>query len=172
MEDKITIADMLTGMRRHWPEIATPETATMLGLIRLNDLVAENTNKAIAPLGLTPAAFEVLVTLRAQPAPRQLTPTALYRSILITSGGMTKVLKHLEAAGAITRIDDPGDRRSRLVKLTAVGKRLAEKAMAAVMQADRSLLSRALTDKDARQLHDTLLGALAKLERPPAKADR
>lgn len=164
MENKLSVAEMLNGIRDHWVDTATPETEVMLGLIRLNDIVAANTQKALAPHGLTPAAFEVLVTLRALPPPRQMTPTALYRSILITSGGMTKILKTLEEQGAVVRADNGRDGRSRLVKLTPKGKVLVEKSMRAVMRADRALLGGSLSAPDIEQLRKTLLKALAHLE--------
>lgn len=164
MSEKITISDMLDKMKENWCETATPETVVMLGLIRLNDIVIESTSKVIGDYGLTQAAFEVLVTLRSLPEPRQLTPTELYRSILITSGGMTKVLKQLEKDGMVVRLINDHDQRSKLVKLTNAGAQCAECSMKAVKNNDKKMLSKALSPSQISQLGDTLLHALKNLE--------
>ncbi len=43
------------------------------------------------------------------------------RYVVQTSGGLTATLRRLEDTGRITRLDDPDDRRGRLVALTATG---------------------------------------------------
>lgn len=164
MMERITVATILERMQENWSEAACPETRVMLGLIRLNDLVFDSTNKVIAGFGLTPTAFEVLVTLRSLPEPREITPTELYRSILVTSGGMTKVLKQLEAKGLITRLENDADLRSKLVKLTRAGEKHAEELMRAVSENDRKMLSAALTSAQVTELGDTILNAVDKLE--------
>ena len=58
-----------------------------------------------------------------------MTPTALCKALLISSGGLTKLLKRLEAAGLIERPENPEDGRSQLVQLRPEGARLAEAAM-------------------------------------------
>ena len=165
LPDKSPVSKILERMEDNWPEAAIPETKVMLGIIRLNDIVAESTAKVVARFGLTPAAFEVLVTLRSLPPPRQLTPTELCRSILLTSGGMTKVLNQLVAVGLISHTVNPRDRRSKLVKLTAKGARQAERAMQAVSANDIDLLSPALSRKQIATLGRTLLDTLDNLER-------
>ncbi|MEP3247925.1 MAG: MarR family transcriptional regulator [Sneathiella sp.] len=118
----------------------------------------------MASYDLSQASFEVLTTLRAMPHPRPLTPTDLYNTILITSGGMTKVLKTLEEKGLIERISSDSDRRSRLVKITPAGAILIEHAMAAVIEGDKDLLSRSLPETQRQELKSILLQALEKLE--------
>lgn len=163
-ENKHSIARVLARLQENWPEASTTETEVMLALIRLNDIVIESTKHLVAGFGLTPAGFEVLMTLRAQPAPRCMTPTELYRAILITSGGMTKVLKQLEEDGLILRLDNAGDARSRLVQLTEAGAGRAEAVMRAVGAHDKAILSRALSKDQVGQLARMLLGTLDKME--------
>jgi len=161
---KYTIAQVLAQLAENWPEAAGPETEVILGLTRLNDIVIESTNRVVAGFGLTPAGFEVLMTLRAQPAPRRMTPTELYRAILITSGGMTKVLGQLEEHGLIRRLDNAADARSRHVQLTTAGAAHIERVMQAVGDHDRALFSSALSRGQVTQLARMLLGTLNKLE--------
>jgi DNA-binding MarR family transcriptional regulator len=68
-----------------------------------------------------PAELRTLAALRHQAATGPVTPTALARWIVQTSGGLTATLKRLEARGFVERSTDPLDRRSRLVGLTAAG---------------------------------------------------
>jgi DNA-binding MarR family transcriptional regulator len=164
MAEKITVSDVLEQMKENWHAAAVPETALMLGLIRLNDIVIESTAAIITEFGLTRAAFEVLVTLRSLPEPRQLTPTDLYRSLLITSGGMTKVLKQLEKDGLIERLINDNDQRSKLVRLTDTGAECAERSMAAVSNNDKKILSQALSPAQISQFGNILLDALRNLE--------
>jgi DNA-binding MarR family transcriptional regulator len=73
--------------------------------------------------------FDVLATLRRAGAPYCLSPTQLYKSLLVTSGAMTNRLNHLEEQGLIERIHDPDDKRSTLVSLTAYGRERIEQAL-------------------------------------------
>lgn len=161
---KLSVAGILAESAENWPEFDRPETRVMLGIIRLNDIVYESTRSLVAEFGLTPGAFEALMTLRGQPAPWQMTPSVLYQSILMSSGGMTKVLKQLEADGLVDRIDNPEDQRSRFVRLTPAGKILAEQVMEAVAGHDRELLTGSLSDQQIEQLGKVLLKTLSKLE--------
>ncbi len=164
MDNKIKLNDLLQRMKQNWPEALSKETEAILGLIRLNDIVGNQANKSMAQFGLTQAAFEVLTTLRSLPKPRQLTPTELYNSILVTSGGMTKVLKQLEENNWIVRLPHSSDKRSMLVKLTGKGKTLIEQAMEAVVQGDRNIMKQTLSDQDISSLREILLLAIQKLE--------
>jgi len=45
-------------------------------------------------------------------------PINLYESLVFSSGGMTKLLKKLEDRNYISRVDNPIDKRSKLVRIT------------------------------------------------------
>ncbi|WP_167730567.1 MarR family transcriptional regulator [Terasakiella sp. SH-1] len=164
MTDKHSISHLLTNIETNWPEAATLDGEVILSIIRLKNIADEKAREALAPLDLTLAGFEVLFTLRALPEPRQMTPTELYKAILITSGGMTKVLKQLEHNGWIQRLENTQDKRSKLVKLTHDGALMAEKSMALVGQSDQSMLSDHLTEQELCHLRDSLMNVLSKIE--------
>jgi len=164
MEKKYSIAELIHRAQSHWPEIATAENDIALCLIRLHDLAMEQSALRLAPFELSQAAFEVLVTLRSLPYPRMLTPTELYHAVLITSGGMTKILKHLEKRGDIERLENPQDKRSKYVKLTDQGCLLAEKAMQAVSDGDCQLLEKAFQPDELNEFRHLLLRAVNRLE--------
>lgn len=85
--------------------------------------------EALSHYGFKEGEFDVLATLRRAGAPYRLTPTELYRSLLVTSGAMTNRIMRLESAGMVERVADPNDRRSSQVALTAQGKALIEQAV-------------------------------------------
>nr|WP_277605887.1 MarR family transcriptional regulator [Glycomyces sp. L485] len=43
------------------------------------------------------------------------------RAQVLTTGGVTRLIDRMEAAGLVERVANPGDRRGRLVRLTAAG---------------------------------------------------
>ncbi len=63
-----------------------------------------------------------------------LAPTELYEHLVFSSGGMTKLLKKLELKEYILRVENPGDKRSKLVQITSKGKDIATKAINDVMK--------------------------------------
>src|SRR4051794_41825850 len=62
--------------------------------------------------GLDAPAFDVLAALRRAGAPYQLTPTALMRTALVTSGAITQRLDRLEEKGPIPPERSEADRRA------------------------------------------------------------
>ena len=54
-----------------------------------------------------------------------MSPSQLAAALGLSSGGMTKAITRLEAAGLVKRIPDPSDGRGVLVELTSRGKQLA-----------------------------------------------
>lgn len=100
---------------------------------------------ALKELGLSYGDFDVINTLRRVGG--HTNPRELSRSALITSGAMTARLDRLVSAGLVERSPDPSDRRGVLVSLTAEGTTLADRALAAVLDADESFL-RPLGDAD------------------------
>ncbi len=85
--------------------------------------------------------FDVLSALRRQGPPYQLSPGALLRATLVTSGTMTNRIDNLVAAGLVRRHPDPQDRRGVLVTLTASGRAAADAALADLLLRERRLLA-------------------------------
>lgn len=165
MSENFPVQDLLDRMTRNWPEAVSPESQIVIALIRFGDLIRKRTDRVLDRHNLTPAAYEVLVTLRAMAEPRQMTPTDLYRSTLLTSGGMTKVLIELERRGAVERIHNPEDGRSRIVRMTPVGKALAEDVTREVNLVDHSHFDALREEMSIDALRDNILRMVAATER-------
>lgn len=156
--------DGIEARRRQWarelPDLDTTGMA-ILGRMRWLTLAARPKIEAVfAEHGLDAGEFDVLGTLLRAGPPYQLRPTELFRSLMISSGGLTDRLGRLAAAGLVTRTPSPRDARSLLVQLTDEGRRRAEAAFRQDMAVERSLLA-GLDDKD----RDALCDLLAKLAR-------
>lgn len=118
--------------------------------------------EALAQYGFKDGEFDVLATLRRAGAPYRLTPTELYRSLLITSGAMTNRLARLEKAGMVERMTSDHDKRSTQVALTAQGKALIEQAVVTHTEVQELVLA-ALSAEQRQTLVQLLKCVLADL---------
>ncbi|SOC90299.1 DNA-binding transcriptional regulator, MarR family [Rhizobium sp. AN5] len=91
--------------------------------------------------GLQSGEFDVLATLRRSGAPYELTPTRLYESAMLSSGGMTARIDRLEREGLVERRRHPTDRRGVLVALTPIGVSLIDKMLAQHVENERIALA-------------------------------
>ncbi len=147
---------MLSMTSVSFPEIDTPGMRLIARVFRLRDLIFENAQREMARFELSPAEYSVIATLRRTPAPHELRPSDLYKGMLLTSGGLTKVLKGLEERGYVERHDDATDRRGTRVRLTAEGIAFAERAMKAVIGGDIAMLRRVAEPDELDALAEAL----------------
>lgn len=84
-----------------------------------------------------------------------LSPTELYGRLLFSSGGMTKVLKKLEDKGYIIRVENKEDKRSKLVKLTSLGREIVDNALKDVLIYENSYFD--CLDKKEKKTFENLL---------------
>jgi DNA-binding MarR family transcriptional regulator len=110
---------------------------------------------SFASYGLESWEFDVLSALRRQGAPYQMTPGALLRATLVTSGTMTNRVDRLTAAGFVSREPDPRDRRGVLVTLSERGKTVVDDAFADLLEREHALLAR-VDPEQRKQLADLL----------------
>lgn len=96
---------------------------------------------AFAAHGLEIWEFDVLSALRRQGPPYQLSPGALLRATLVTSGTMTNRIDRLTAKGLVSRRPDPLDKRGVLVQLTEAGLRTVDNAFAELLAGEEALLT-------------------------------
>ena len=121
---------------------------------------------SFASHGLEQWEFDVLSALRRQGPPFQMTPGALLRATLVTSGTMTNRIDRLAEAGLVTRKPDPRDKRGVLVTLTDLGRAKADDALADLLRRERDLLA-SLAPGDQRTLADLLRTLLAPFDAAP-----
>ena len=118
--------------------------------------------EAFVEHNIEPWEFDVLAALRRSGRPYQLTPGALIRETLVTSGTMTNRIDRLEDRGHVLRHPDPSDRRGVLVGLTVRGKRTVDAAFESLLDRERELLSY-LEPEESAQLGQLLRRVMAAL---------
>ena len=80
----------------------------------------------LASFGLGIADFDALVTLRRQPGGRELAPSRMAESAMLSPATITGQLDRLVAAGYVRRRRDPSDRRGVLIGLTPKGREVID----------------------------------------------
>ena len=120
--------------------------------------VQEDMAETLAPFGLRVGTFSALAVLIASPGISQ---TQLSNVLNIKRSGVVVVVDELERAGVIERTAVKGDRRSYALKVTSAGRKLWDKAEAAV-QAHEARLFAGLSEDEKAQLH-RLLGRAAQV---------
>ncbi len=125
----------------------------------INKLLQENYSRFLINGG----EFDVLASLRRSGKPYQLTPTQLYKTLMITSGTVTNRLDHLEKSGYITRSQNPHDRRGIIISLTEKGIRFMDETYPAHIAHEETLLS-ALNKSERSELISLLRKLLVSYE--------
>src|SRR6266540_1248849 len=108
---------------------------------RLSHFLEHSIAEVLARHELNEPQFAVLAALRRAGPPHCLSPTDLYKSLLVSSGAMTNRLRRLEDAGLVRRMPDPGDGRSVLVALTSKGHEVIDEAVDAHTANENRLLT-------------------------------
>jgi len=141
------VVDLLPGVE--W-------TSKLLGarLLHLSNLVEEYYSEVCAQFGVSLTGHSVLTTLRRH-APAQMTLAEINEEALVTSGGITFVARQLENLGLVARRPHPDDRRSVQLRLTAEGRRVADRVIAAVAKADESIFAE-ISRQDRRSAEELL----------------
>jgi DNA-binding MarR family transcriptional regulator len=88
--------------------------------------LARRFDEALRPFGLTNGQFSLLMSLN-RPEPPPMGPVATLLAMDRTT--LTAALKPLERRGLVKILEDPTDRRSRLLQLTQDGEHLLAEAM-------------------------------------------
>jgi DNA-binding MarR family transcriptional regulator len=142
---------ILAQWRRERPDL-DPSPIGLIGrLHRLADVLNVELRKVFAEAGLGDGDIDVLVTLRRNGAPYEMTPGELCASTMVTSSAVTKRIDRLERAGLVTRTVSDEDARSRRIRLTDAGFELVDRLMAVHIENEHRLVS-GLSERDRAQL--------------------
>ena len=159
--------DAVDAILAQWHRERPDLDVSPMGIIGRMARLAKHLERAVqakyTEFDLNIGEFDVLAALRRSGHPYQLSPTALFNTLMITSGTMTHRIDRLEQAGLVARIADPNDRRGTLVTLTEKGFDLIEQAVAAHVENERRILS-VLTSTEQEALTQLLRKLLASFE--------
>lgn len=137
------------------PDIDGSGKAVVGRILHLNDIIMRAVDKKLARHGIKYPVYAVLATIRVSGAPYRMSPTELLSTLLVTSGGLSNLLRRMEADGYVTRTADKRDGRGVIVELTAKGIALADASMA-----DHAAVERDLVECLPRELQETVARAL------------
>jgi len=135
------VDDLVAAWRAERPDLDVEPLQMLSRVTRLARHLDRARRAAFASHGLELWEFDVLSALRRQGPPYQLSPGALLRTTLVTSGTMTNRIDRLEAAGLVSRSPDPQDKRGKLVTLTAKGQARVDSALADLLTSEQALLA-------------------------------
>jgi DNA-binding MarR family transcriptional regulator len=109
-------------------------------LALLRKYIFNKNNQALqAKYDLTLSEGDVLFSLYFND--KVLSPTNLYKATILTSGGMTKILKKLQDKKLISRVASNKDKRSMLVNIEPKGEQLIESSLKDIIEMNNKVFS-------------------------------
>jgi len=161
-QERTVAGDHVDRLRSQWarelPDLDTEPMGILGRASRLTNLFRPSMEATFARFALDRGEFDVIATLRRSGPPYRLTPTQIYTSLMISSGGLTHRLDRLEKAGLIRREKSQQDGRSMLVALTDAGILRVEEACRAHVANGAAFLE--ILDAQERSLLADLLRRL------------
>src|ERR1700749_3360551 len=140
-EERDEVDDLVAAWRHQRPRLDVAPMQVLSRVSRLARHLDIARRSAFAAHSLESWEFDVLSALRRAGPPFQLTPRALLRATLVTSGTMTNRIDRLAARDLVRREPDPRDRRGVLVTLTEQGQEVVDAALADLLASERKLLA-------------------------------
>jgi DNA-binding MarR family transcriptional regulator len=167
MTESTAAGDRVAQIQAEWARERPELDVSAMGVIgRLHRLAGHLTDELVAVYrqhGLAEGDFDVLATLRRAGAPFERSAGELAQWTMITTGGMTKRLDRLEAAGLVTRHASEADGRGRVIRLTDRGREVIDAAVTAHAENERRLLAQ-VPEADRAALQRMLAAWLAHFE--------
>lgn len=159
-EERDAVDKILAQWHQERPDLDVSPMGLIGRTTRLASYLRKAIGKTFVEYGLQPGEFDVMATLRRSGAPYQLSPTELFKTMMVSSGTMTNRIDRLEDAGLVERIPDERDRRASFIHLTDKGFSLIDEAVTAHVANEHKIIS-ALNTKE----REALTGLLSKLLR-------
>ncbi len=141
MQEMHWVHDFSEAWGREYPEADTSGMLLIARMARLSVLIDALARDILDPFNLMQSDYAVLSALRRAGPPYTLAPAELYTGLERSSGGMTKMLRRLEKLELVRRVNNPADKRSKLVRLTSAGKKVEEDAFEAFMTMAHEVLA-------------------------------
>ncbi len=82
----------------------------------------------LRPFKLTPAKFNTMMIIKHKGADKGLSQIEIGRLLIVTASNMTRLLDKLDKEGFIERLNQRGDRRVKLIKISKKGSDVLDKA--------------------------------------------
>jgi len=163
---RVDEVDRIVGAwRRERPDLDVAPLEVLSRVTRLARHLDRARSAAFARHQLETWEFDVLAALRRSGPPYRLSPGQLVAQTMVTSGTMTNRIDRLAGRGLVRRLPDPADGRGVMVSLEDSGRRLADAALADLLQVERDVLA-VLGSGEHERLSGLLRDLLTALELP------
>ena len=131
---------IVAGWRQARPDLDVAPLSVFSRISRLTRYLEVARRSALTEAGIEGWEFDMLSSLR-RSGDASLSPGALMRETLVTSGTMTTRIDKLVARGLVSKNRSPHDGRSVEVRLRAEGASRVDTAMERLLAAERELLA-------------------------------
>lgn len=157
--------DIAVVLKRERPDLDPDDYLYLLYAQRIGRILEAVYDKYCrSEFEMSAADMRVLFALRRAGPSYALRPTELFRSLLVTSGAITKQVDRLMAAGYVDRRDGPQKSGGFLIHLTKKGFKAADQALTSI--ADSSVVSiDALTSQERKTMNGLFEKMLSDLEK-------
>jgi DNA-binding MarR family transcriptional regulator len=149
------VDEVMDQWREQRPDLDPAPMGVLTRMTRIARRATLHLDDSLRGLGLQHADFSILSALRRAGAPYELSLNEVGTWMLASNSTMTSRIDRLVDSGLIRRRQNPANRRTALLKLTAKGTRLIDKAIAIDLENERKLVS-GLSGADQRALADLL----------------
>jgi DNA-binding MarR family transcriptional regulator len=133
---EILIDETIQTWAEQRPDLDFASMSLSLKLNSIVRVVSDEIASQLEGIGINLGEFDVLATLRRHGRGAKLTPKEIAAATFVTPSGLTSRLARLEKMGLISRQADPSDGRGALIKITAAGKRVADRGIEIVLAAE------------------------------------
>lgn len=131
---KSVIDRALQDLRREFPSVDQTSKGIVYSIFFLANHFSRTGGRILEGFGLSWGEYLVISTLRRAGARSGLSSSAIADSIVMSTGGVSNLLRRLESAGLVKRAPSARDGRGVYVTTTPRGRKLAEDALAAISQ--------------------------------------
>ncbi|MFD3873016.1 MarR family winged helix-turn-helix transcriptional regulator [Streptomyces sp. NPDC058623] len=147
------ISAIVEQWKRERPDLDATPMLVVGRLFRLVEALDQQLRPPFRAAGLGSGDFDVLAALRRSGEPYALSAGELSRTVLVTTGAITKRVDRLASRGLVTRSVAETDSRGRHIALTAEGVELTDELIAVHLDNQRRLLSGLGADERTRLAH-------------------
>ncbi|MFD8810467.1 MarR family winged helix-turn-helix transcriptional regulator [Streptomyces sp. NPDC059627] len=155
---------------RELPGLDLTSFLVSAGILRLAQHVERAFTDIARDSGIGPGDLRVLLALRRSGPGCAMSPTALFKRLMITSGAVSKQVDRLAELGLVERVADPQVLRGVLIALRPSGRAIAEGAMHQIATSFCGLEN--LSAADADQALDLLSGLQRTMDAAEAAKQR
>lgn len=149
--------DKVDAILAQWRSVRPDLDCSSMGVVgrlrQTNGIWKTKLDQVFDGFGLSCIEFDILATIRRND--REITPTELYQTLMLSSGAISTRIEQLVQRGLVQRVASEEDRRSCKVTLTEQGITLVDQALNAHVDNMNRMLA-VLTEQEQRQLEQLL----------------